>query len=283
MGPAGATGPTGATGPVGATGPSGPTGSVGPTGPTGPVGIVGPTGPTGAEGATGPSGPSGPQGPVGATGPTGSTGPSGPVSTYAVPLGTILDWFPPETASHPFTDDIPAGFVACFGQAWSTVSNDLGYTSGNVPDLRGLTTYGADHTASRGSPSTLDTSTGGVPTVPGVGTFVGLYAGPNLAHSHTVPGHQHGMDHMHYAALPIKAGHTQITNSGNTYPINGQNVATGIAIASTNGTPVPGGPYPKTLTDYSSTITTTSNPSTYYHDNRAPGLAMIKIMKVQNL
>lgn len=225
-------------------------------------------------------------------------------STVAiVPLGTILDWFPPASASPPWTAALPPGYAVCDGTAWSSIPNDLGYSSGNIPNLTGRVTMGANASYSLGTAATHDSATA-AQTPPGVGGNVGNNT-ISQSHNHTVPVHQHGMSHEHtvpshnhYMAHshgvnphrhPIAR---KQANDGDGYlayaPIYNE---TGDAGGSTDGGNRNYVDYSgdigttgvnKTITDQSSVLTTTGNPTGHW-DNRALGVGVLKIMKVKNL
>ena len=143
-----------------------------------------------------------------------------------IPLGTILDWYPPAAAVAPFTSSLPPGFVACTGQAWSVVPNELGYTTGNLPNLVDKYAVGADPTFARGLAATHNIS-GGAQTAAGLG---GL-AGANKAVEH-LPEHTHQLDqHVHVQtdhthSLYVKGGNTVGLDSGD-YNGSGQPITRG--------------------------------------------------------
>lgn len=66
-----------------------------------------------------------------------------------VPLGTVLDWYPPAAASAPWTAFVPTGFYLCDGTAWASITNDLGFSTGNIPNLTGVLISGATPATAR--------------------------------------------------------------------------------------------------------------------------------------
>jgi hypothetical protein len=122
-----------------------------------------------------------------------------------VPLGIVDFWY----RQSP-TEDVPTGYEICDGRPWSTITNDLGYTTGNIPDLIDKFVLGAHPTATpaiggTGGSNTVDLShthtvtshTHGVP-----------------AHAHTVPAHSHGVNgHTH--SIPSQAGLRFLDDGGN--------------------------------------------------------------------
>ncbi len=225
--------------------------------------------------------------------------------TAAVPVGTILDWFPPSSAAPPYTSVLPSNWVVCSGQSWTDVNaalatsygagtvNDLGFSTGNVPNLVGRVTYGASTAVARDTNAGHTTSTGSQ-TNAGVGGLVGTNAGVNAKHSHTVGNHQHGMDHWHgvaehshsilnkrpagyYASITTTVNTTFVPTSSST-----ENAASYTAAALYTGS------YTERTHTNEAGATTTSNsgPDTtndYYQDNRPAGVGVLKIMKVKNI
>jgi len=125
-----------------------------------------------------------------------------------IPLGTILDWYPPAAAVAPFTSSLPAGFVACTGQAWSSVPNELGYTTGNLPNLVDKYAIGADPTFARGLAATHNIL-GGAQTATGLGGLAGQNKGVNYLpeHTHQLDQHVHTQaDHTHNLTVKAQNG-----------------------------------------------------------------------------
>ena len=230
--------------------------------------------------------------------------------TAAVPVGTILDWFPPSSAVPPYTSVLPSNWIVCAGQSWTDVNtalavsygsgavNDLGFSTGNVPNLVGRVTYGASTSAARNTNATHTTSTGSQADA-GVGGLVGTNAGPNAKHSHTVTlgDHYHEMDHWHGVnnhshGIPNKndsyGTYAQLTTSVTPTYLPTSNT-TNNSQATTGGSIYHGGLYPRPNTGNAGASTTTSSDSgpdttnNYYQDNRSAGVGVLKIMKVKNI
>lgn len=219
-----------------------------------------------------------------------------------VPLGTILDWFPPATASAPWTSALPPGYAVCDGTAWSSIPNDLGYTTGNIPNLTGRISYGANASLSAGTAATHDSATG-AQTAPGVGGNVGSNT-ISQSHSHTVPAHSHGMahqhtvpSHTHYMAHSHGVNPHSHSISSKALRRDGNEPLGTVSIASSTGSSggsTDGGN--RSYVDYSgnigttdgrndtdnSSVLTTGSPTGFW-DNRVSGIGILKIMKVRNL
>ena len=73
------------------------------------------------------------------------------ITNSLVPLGTVIDWYPPSSAAAPWTAAMPTGYAACDGTAWASIVNDLGFTSGNIPNLVGQLISGATFANGRGA------------------------------------------------------------------------------------------------------------------------------------
>lgn len=216
----------------------------------------------------------------------------------AVPVGTILDWFPPASATAPYTSVLPSNWIVCSGQTWASVNaalataygagttNDLGFTSGNVPDLIGKVTYGASTSASRNTNASHTTSDG-TQTSPGVGGTVGTNVSANWRHNHSVPdhlhdlsSHTHGMQHTHYTTIPLKQvgsywAATTTTNTG-AYLVNSSVGTAGETRASTDGPS-------NNMSGAADRSLASGYTDHYYQDNRTAGVGMLKIMKVKYL
>lgn len=194
-----------------------------------------------------------------------------------------MDWFPPSSASPPFDSAVPAGFVICDGRLWTSVNtalgatNDLGYTSGNVPDLIGKTTLGAVNTANSIGQIGTHNSSSGAQQNPGVGGTVGQNTNSVSGHSHTIQSHTHGMDHYHFGGIPVKTNFYANISSSNqgAYAVNGTIVGTGGALIANTYDARPN-------TDGSGVLNTSST-STVFLENRPAGVGVLKIMKVKNL
>jgi hypothetical protein len=199
-----------------------------------------------------------------------------------VPVGTIIDWFPPASASPPWDAFVPSGYVVCDGRAWSTVTNDLGFSTGNVPNLIGLTTYGATAATARNQAAVFQTGTG-VYTNAGVGGAVGT-GSHNTSHQHAVGQHQHGMQHWHGVANHTHGltGKQFTTGQGNTSAGLAFQGQTNEAASYTGQALVTGNYYDRNLTDSNADYLTGTPTGDLYRDNRSSGLALLKIMKVRS-
>lgn len=137
-----------------------------------------------------------------------------------IPLGIIVPWFRRDSSV-----SIPNGWIACEGQPWSTIANDLGINSGNVPDLRNRFVLGATTGASGAGPDDAPNagSTGGSNTA----NF--NHAHSIGDHSHTVPNHAHG--------ISVQPSHTHRFwsinyNTNASYLTEGAQRTTGVSSAS---------------------------------------------------
>ena len=226
-------------------------------------------------------------------------------SIAIVPLGTILDWFPPASASAPWSSVLPSDYALCDGSPWSDIVNDLGYSSGNIPNLVNRVTIGAVAASVRWANGTHN-PVAGETTGPGVGGQAGSNT-TDQSHSHTVGGHQHGMTHQHTVSSHSHYmshthgvyGHTH-SIAGKTISHNNDNGAynwysrasdTGSSGSSTDAgtrTYVDSNgdasttAVTKSETDANTAFGTTGNPSEHW-DNRSLSIGVLKIMKVRNL
>ena len=231
-------------------------------------------------------------------------------STVAlVPLGTILDWFPPAAASGPDWG-IPYAYVLCANQLWSSVPNDLGYTTGRVPDLVGKVTYGSAAATARGDNATHNT-TSGAQTDAGVAGLTGAGAVNNSSHSHTVVAHTHDITHTHslnahthtdgahthntsavFVGIPSKtlgaglfAGVTT-SNTSSSHLLQGTiGTANAGSTTSQSGSSTGGPSNNATGAASKGSVTenaalTTGAGGNIYDDNRPLGVGVLKIMKV---
>lgn len=108
-----------------------------------------------------------------------------------LPLGIIVPWYRAD-ANAP----IPQGWVLPEGQDWSTVPNDLGLSSGKLPDLRNKFILGG---------ATVGTGSGPYsPPSPGSTGGSNLI---NLNHKHRVPEHQHNIP-SHDHGIATQAAHS---------------------------------------------------------------------------
>lgn len=101
-----------------------------------------------------------------------------------IPLGTVMMWWRgPSSGATP-----GGGWEICDGRAWSSVSNSLGLSTGNMPDLRNKFARGTD--------------------LVGVGAGGGQSTA-NLAHSHNVGAHAHTVPaHNHH--IPTDGNHNHL-------------------------------------------------------------------------
>lgn len=90
-----------------------------------------------------------------------------------LPIGTVLMW--------GLADDLPGGgWEVMDGRPWSAISNAMGYTTGNIPDMRNRFPLGA----------ALSGTGTGTTTPPGQNATGGSQS-TDLTHSHTVSAHTH--------------------------------------------------------------------------------------------
>jgi hypothetical protein len=95
-----------------------------------------------------------------------------------LPLGSVILWY----RKAGMTNLPGGGWEICDGRAWSSITNSLGYTTGNIPDMRDAFAIGAD--------------INGI-VAPGIGQGGGANE-RNFAHSHGVNPHQHSVPpHLH--------------------------------------------------------------------------------------
>jgi hypothetical protein len=159
----------------------------------------------------------------------------------------------------------------------------LGYTTGNVPNLVGKVTYGAQSEADAGvtgnytalgTIATHNSSTG-AQTPAGVGGTVGSNTNQ---HSHTVPSHSHTVgNHSH----TVNSHDHSISGKSLDYQFGGGNTVRGTLPQSTGVS----ASAPGTSENGGFTVSTadTSTTGNGYQDNRTAGVGMLKIMKVKNL
>lgn len=199
-----------------------------------------------------------------------------------VPIGTIIDWYPPSAATAPWDAFLPAGYVLCDGRAWSTVTNDLGYSTGNVPNLIGKTTYGATAATARDTAATFNTTSGAYVNA-GIGGAVGAEAHIRT-HEHTIPGHQHNMQHWHGVADHQHGltGKTLTVGTGGISINLAYNTPTNLASSYTGAALTTGSLTQQDLTQANTALSTTQMTGAAQDDNRSPGVALLKIMKVRS-
>lgn len=103
-----------------------------------------------------------------------------------LPLGVVIPWYTQGSTA-------PGGaWEVCDGRAWSGITNGLGYSTGNIPDLREKFILGAKLTGGGVSVG----SSGGNSTI-------------NVAHAHTVESHTHTVGpHTHSISSHVHGGST---------------------------------------------------------------------------
>lgn len=102
----------------------------------------------------------------------------------SVPIGGVVDWYRPTP-----TTPVPPGWVICDGRPVNDPESPM--NSCATPNLVGRFVRGLDPAAATGTAYGANLAPGGV-ALPDTGT-----GQLNLAHSHVVPGHSHGIDHTH--------------------------------------------------------------------------------------
>lgn len=117
---------------------------------------------------------------------------SAKIDPHYLEIGTVVAWYRPNT-SVPLPS---GGWEICDGRAWSAVPNAWSVTTGNMPDLRNKFILGAGL-------SNLGTGINNNPDIGQAGTTTHTSTQSlNLAHSHTVNAHSHGISsdgtHYHY-------------------------------------------------------------------------------------
>src|SRR5665213_1572706 len=110
-----------------------------------------------------------------------------------MPLGSVVLWWRPTGSAN-----VPGGnWEIMDGRLWSGITNSLGLSTGNIPDMRGAFARGADVNGS---------------VAPGVGVASGA-ATTNLAHSHNVAAHAHDTP-THSHLIPVDGNHSHTFLSG---------------------------------------------------------------------
>lgn len=127
------------------------------------------------------------------------------ISSDLIPLGIVDFWYRQSTG-----EPVPTGYEICDGRAWSTITNDLGYSTGSIPNLIGKFPMGA---AATGSPAVG--STGGVNTIDLSHTHtVAAHTHTFGTHTHTIAGHAHGLG-SHTHPIPSQGGLQFLDDDGN--------------------------------------------------------------------
>lgn len=204
------------------------------------------------------------------------------ITANAEPLGTVKAWYPPSGASAPFT--APTGYAFMDGTAWASIPNDLGYSTGNIPDARGRLILGADPSTAKGTAPAFDASSGAA-SAGGVGGTVGA-AGYDTRHTHNVP----GVSHTHNISSDGSHSHGGATGVENSYSLSrapGSGTAFAYAtdnhkhsISSDGSHSHGGGTAASTPGD--ATAGSNGGDGGDFADVRGPVLGMLPIMKVKN-
>lgn len=104
------------------------------------------------------------------------------LNNSVLPLGSVIMWWAATAGAA-----VPTGWEIADGRAWSAVTNDLGLTSGNMPNLVNKFVLGA---AAAG--------TGSTPTVPPALGGTGGAHSRDLRHGHSISPHTHAVgNHTH--------------------------------------------------------------------------------------
>lgn len=217
-----------------------------------------------------------------------------------VPLGTVLDWFPQDGASGP-SWGVPTGYAICNGELWNNIDNNMGAagvkrTTGNIPNLIGRYSIGADPTKSIAAVGTHSTSSVSQ-TAPGIAGAIGSNTTNNNAHGHGIPSHFHEMSHWHDVSdhthgLPVKSGvYARVTTDPND---SGGTASLQIGASSTGGASAhyTGGPLYRQWWDGATNGSARDNTAGWsgntsgitgdqYEDNRPESIGLLKIMKVK--
>lgn len=205
------------------------------------------------------------------------------ITANAEPLGTVKAWYPPSGATAPFT--APTGYAFMDGTAWASITNDLGYSTGNIPDARGKLILGADPTAAKNAANGFDAATG-ASSIGGVGGTSGA-AAYDTRHTHNVP----GVAHTHNISSDGSHSHGGYTGVENSYSLANQGTSGSfVAYATDNhkhsisadGSHSHGG---GTAASTPSDATAASNGGDGgdFVDMRGPVIGMLPIMKVRNV
>jgi hypothetical protein len=107
------------------------------------------------------------------------------IDSLFLPLGVVIPWYTQGSTAPG------GGWEVCDGRAWSGITNSMGYSTGNLPDLRNKFVLGANLS---GSPA--EGSSGGASTISLA------HAHAVESHTHTVGSHTHSVvDHSHSIGL----------------------------------------------------------------------------------
>lgn len=122
------------------------------------------------------------------------------IAPGVLPLGFIHFWYR-QSVGEP----IPSSYELCDGRPWSSITNDLGYSTGNIPDLINKFAMGSTTPGVTGGANTIDLSHTHV---------VAAHSHGIGNHSHTVPAHSHGIG-AHTHAIPSQAALKFLDDAGN--------------------------------------------------------------------
>lgn len=115
-----------------------------------------------------------------------------------LPVGSVIMW--------GRSDQLPAGgWEVMDGRPWASITNTMGFNTGNIPDMRNTFPLGAATTGT-------GTDTGSPPAIGQQGSSHTV----DLTHVHTAPAHTHSVpDHTH--SISAVAGHTHqfLDDNGN--------------------------------------------------------------------
>lgn len=204
------------------------------------------------------------------------------IEANAEPLGTVKAWYPPSGSSAPFT--APAGYAFMDGTAWASITNDLGYSTGNIPDARGKIILGADPTVAKNAANGFDAATG-ASSIGGVGGTSGAVA-YDTRHTHNVP----GVAHTHNISSDGAHDHGGFTGYENSWSLEREGTGVPFAYATDNhkhaissgGAHAHGGGT-QVSTPSDSTAASNGGDGGDFVDMRGPVVGMLPIMKVRNV
>jgi hypothetical protein len=110
-----------------------------------------------------------------------------------LPLGTVIQWYRKSSET-----PIPGDYEVMDGREWKTITNKMGYNTGNIPNMRNKFAKGA---VASGEGTTIG-ETGGSATINlSHAHVVESHTHSFPAHTHSVPAHTHGIipdgEHAH--------------------------------------------------------------------------------------
>jgi hypothetical protein len=124
-----------------------------------------------------------------------------------LPVGSVIMWGRP--------DALPSGdWEVMDGRPWSSITNTMGYSTGNIPDMRNRVPLGSVNAGSGTTPA----------DPPATGATGGSHT-KNVDHTHTGGAHTHPVpDHTH--SISSQAGHTHqfLDDSGNPHDARSRTV-----------------------------------------------------------